>query len=268
MPRVERGATRIHYEDAGSGPCVVLGHSFLCSGEMWAPQSAPLAARYRVVNVDLRGHGRSSPATDPFSLEDMVDDVVAVLDAAAVERAVWTGLSIGGMVALRAALRVPERVSGLILADTTARDESAGKRAQYRALGLVARLLGFRPVLPLVLPLMFGATTRRTRPELVKEWSARFAAAHVPSMLATLAALLARRSLVPRLGEIRSPCLVIVGEEDAALPPAHARELAGGVAGARLVAVPGAGHLSALEQPEAVTRAMLDFLGALPAATV
>jgi 3-oxoadipate enol-lactonase len=266
MAVVERGAIRIFYEDAGSGLCVVLGHSFLCSGEMWAPQVAPLAERFRVVNVDFRGHGRSGPAKEPFSLEDMVDDVVAVLDALGVERAVWAGLSIGGMVALRAALRLPERVSGLILADTTARAESAGKRMQYHALGLVARVGGFRPVLPFVLPLMFGGTTRRTRPDLVREWSARFAAAHVPSTLAALGALLGRRSLLPRLGEIRSPCLVIVGEEDAALPPFHSREIVEAVPGARLVTIPEAGHLTSLEQPEAVTQAMQGFLASLPGA--
>jgi len=266
MPTVERGSTRIFFEETGSGPCVVLGHSFLCSGEMWAPQVAPLAERFHVVNVDFRGHGRSAPAPDPFSLADMVDDVLAVLDAVHVERAVWAGLSIGGMVALRAALRVPGRVRGLILADTTARGESGRKRVEYRALGLVARLAGFRPVLPLVVPLMFGQTTRRSRPGLVSEWRERFAASHVPSMLAGLDALLGRESLVPRLGEIDAPCLVIVGEEDASLPPVVSREIAEAVPGARLVTVPGAGHLSALEQPAAVTRAMLDFLATLPAA--
>jgi len=264
VPTVDRGGSRIFFEEQGTGPCIVFGHSFLCSGAMWAAQVRGLADRARAVNVDLRGHGRSSPSSGTFGLDDMVDDVLAVLDAVHADRAVWAGLSIGGMVALRAALRAPERVSGLVLADTTARAETARKRIEYGALALVVRLAGLRPVLPVVMRLMFGATTRRRRPDLVAEWRERFASAHVGSMLATLRALLDRESVGPLLGGIRAPCLVIVGEEDASLPPSHSREIASGIPGSRLVVVPGAGHLSALEQPEVVTSAMREFLGALP----
>ncbi len=265
MPSVESQGTRIFFEDSGSGLPVVLGHSFLCSGEMWAPQVSPLVAQHcRVVNIDCRGHGRSGHADGPFTLYDLVADVVAVLDHLHIGRAVWAGLSIGGMVALRAALVVPGRVSALILVDTHAGAEAPYKKLKYRAMALGVKALGIRPFLPAILPLMFGRTTRQTKPALVDEWKARFATVHVPSVLHAMDALMRRDSVVQRLSEIHAPCLVIVGEEDVSLPPAYSSELAAGLRGSSLVEVPASGHLAALEQPEAVTAAMLRFLDGLP----
>lgn len=261
MPNVRRDGPDIHYTVQGEGRPVVLGHSFLCSREMWAPQIEPLvAAGYRVINVDARGHGHSGRVDADFTLYDMVDDVLAVLDDLGLERAIWAGLSIGGMVALRAALVVPQRVEALVLVDTDAGPESAWKRFKYSALGEIAVMIGLRPVLPRVMPLMFGSTTRRLRPDLVAEWRERFSGLHVPSILRMLRALKQRDDLVSRLPEIAVPALVIVGEEDVSLPPVHSRVLARGLPESELVEIAGAGHLSALEQPEAVTAAMLEFL--------
>ena len=250
----------IHFDELGSGPALVLGHSFLCSGDMWEPQIARLAEAHRVINVDFRGHGRSGPAESPFTLYDLVDEVVAVLDHLGVERAVWAGLSIGGMVALRAAVTFPDRVSGLILLDSHAGAERLWKKAKYRALGLGVRLVGFRPFLGGVLPMMFGRTTLRENRDLTRVWGEKFAASHVSSMLHGLEALVRRDSLIERLGQIRAPSLVIVGQEDRSLPVADSQVIHTGLPDSRLVVIPGAGHLSTLEQPAAVTRAMLEFL--------
>ena len=115
MAIAENRGQQIFFEDVGSGTPLVLGHSFLCSGAMWRGQVQALADRCRIVNIDLRGHGRSGPAHQPFSLYDAVGDVIAVLDLLGIGRAVWCGLSIGGMVAMRAALTHPDRVAALIL---------------------------------------------------------------------------------------------------------------------------------------------------------
>ena len=260
MPSIERAGTSIHYDDIGDGPVLVLGHSFLCSGEMWAPQVAALSSRYRLINIDWPGHGRSGPATRPFSLEDLAGHVIALLDHLGIERVVWAGLSIGGMVALRGTLARPDRVDGLVLLDTTAGDEAFASKLKFRMMGLVARTFGIRPLLPSILPLMFGATTRRERANLVDEWRSRIAAADVPSMLHTLDALMARESLLPRLPTIDLPALVMVGDEDAALPPENAQAIAAHLPQATLDIVPKAGHLTTLERPEVVNEAMTAFL--------
>jgi len=263
VPFVKCRGIKVFYEVHGDGPPVILGHSFLCSGEMWAHQLQPLGHRHQVINVDYRGHGRSSHVSEPFTIYDLVDDCVAILDHLGIDSAVWAGLSIGGMVALRAALAAPARVSALILIDTHAGEERPYKKLKYRFLGLGARCLGIRPFLPAIVPLMFGKTTRQIRPQLVAEWKSRFAALHVPSVLHGLGALNRRDTINHRLKEIQLPSLVIVGEEDTSLPPADSLSIADGLINSSLVTIANSGHLSVLEQPEAVTTAILAFLDGL-----
>jgi pimeloyl-ACP methyl ester carboxylesterase len=263
MPSIERGGVRIHYEDVGTGLPIVMGHSFLCSGEMWGPQIGPLSSRYRVVNIDVRGHGRSGALSERFDLYDMVDDVVAVLDEAGVQRAAWAGLSIGGMIAMRAAIKVPDRVAGLILVDTHAGPETSYKKLKYRVMALGVRAFGVGPFLSEVTKLMFGSTTRKENPQLVEAWRERFASVNVPSILLTLGALVGRDSVVDQLGSVDVPSLVIVGDEDISLPTDLSREIANALPNASLEIISGAGHLSALEKPDEVTQAMLAFLDSL-----
>lgn len=260
MPTATSQDIGIHYRVHGDGPPIVLLHSFLCSGAMWEPQIAPLAERHRVINIDLRGHGESGAIERPFSLYDMVADAVAVLDDLGIERATWAGLSIGGMIALRAALTEPGRVSRLLLLDTDAGAERGWIKLKYRALGAIVRAFGVGPVLPQVKRQMFGATTRRERAPLVAEWSERFRSVHVPSTLITLDTLIERDDVSPELHRIEQPTLVLVGGEDLSLPPERSRSIARAIPGAELVEIDGAGHLSNLERPGAVTEAMLRFL--------
>ena len=264
MGEVDRLGQRIHYADRGHGVPILLGHSFLCSGEMWEHQIPALARVARTINVDARGHGRSARAATPYSLYDMLHDMLAVLDRLGVERAVWAGLSMGGMVALRAALTVPERVAGLIILDSDAGTDGALKLLRYRALGVAARVFGIRPVLPAVLKQMFGRTTLASRPELVERWRTRFMHLHVPSVLNGIGMFSGRDDLTGRLRQIAVPTLVIVGEEDVALPPAKSHAIAAGIPGARLLTVPGAGHLPCVERADLITDEMLAFLGDLP----
>lgn len=264
MPSVQREGIEIHYEVTGSGPPVLLAHSFLCSGAMWAPVLPALSA-YRVVNVDTRGHGASGRVERRCTVEDVMRDHLAVLDALGIARATWAGLSLGGMVAIRAALDAPDRVDALVLLDTDAGPETLGVRAKHALLAGVARTVGVGPVVPQIAKLMFGRTTLRERPALAREWSDRFARVHVPSVLNVLAGVDGRDDLLPGLGRVAVPALVVVGAEDLALPPERSRRLAAGIRASRLVEVPGAGHLSTLEAPAAVGAAMASFLGGVHA---
>ncbi len=263
MPDVEIRGQRIFFDDRGQGMPIILGHSFLCDHEMWAPQAAALSASYRVINMDIRGHGKSGPVTVPFSLADMADDVAGVLDHLGIARAVWGGLSIGGMVALQGALNHPDRVAALILADTTAEAEGGFRRFKYGAMAFGLRLFGPKPFLSEVCKLMFGPTTRARQPDLVDTWRERFAGVHVPSILQMTKALNGRTNLLDKLSMIDVPACVFVGAEDASLPPARSRALSGGLANAELHIIEDAGHLSSLEQPDAVTSVIHGFLDRL-----
>lgn len=251
---------RVHFEDRGQGTPVVLGHSFLCDGDMWREQIRGLGDRYRFINLDFRGHGKSASVQAPFTLYNAVDDVVGVLDSLGIERAVWCGLSIGGMVAMRAALTVPERVARLIIMDSDAGSERFAKTIQYRLMAAGVRALGVGPFLNEITRLMFGEWTRRNNADLAEEWRQRFAEVDIPSTLICLDSLIKRDSILARLGEIAVPSLVIVGEEDTSLPVALSSRIHDGLPNSELVRIPDAGHLSALEQPQRVNEAMSRFL--------
>lgn len=260
MPTIARNGHEIHYEVSGAGPALVLTHSFLCSTEMWAPQVEALAAGHRVVNVDVRGHGRSTPVDRAFDLYELVDDVLAVLDELEIDAAIWAGLSIGGMISMRAALVAPERVTGLILLDTHAGREPMLKSLQYQLMAWAAQLVGIRRLVSQVERIMFGGHTLREKPDLVRAWRERFLAVSMVTIRRGVTALRTRDPLVAKLADVTVPTLVIVGDDDRALPPAFSQEIVEAMPNAALVVVENAGHLSTVEQPEVVTGAMLGFL--------
>ena len=267
MPQIASQGTQLHYEDTGSGPVMLLSHSWFCDGRQW-PQVPVLAeSGYRVLNLDNRGHGQSGPHRAPFTLWDMADDLVAVLDHAGVDQAILVGLSIGGMASIRATLRYPERVRALVLADTGAAAQGIVNRVKITALGPFVRTPARRLVAPQVVNSMFGPTARRDQPDLALTWRDRFLAQDAESMLTAARALVGREDLTNRLAEITAPTLVIVGEEDKDPGPAAAVSMAARIPGARLVALPETGHLSALEQPDAFGAALLSFAATLPPVT-
>ncbi len=265
MARMTTGTTTenpsIYFEDIGDGLPIVLGHSFLCNGAMWAGQVNGLADRYRLINLDFRGHGRSGPADRLFTLHDAVDDVIGVLDQLGIEKAVWCGLSIGGMVALRAAVSRPDRVDKLIIMDSDAGAERLGRRIRYRLMGFAAQRVGTGPFLNEISRLMFGASTRRDKPELVEEWRGIFARVDIPSTIMCLNSLINRDSMLELLQAVDIPSLIMVGDEDVSLPPVVSMKIHNVLPNSKYVEIPKAGHLSALEQPEFVNKAIAGFLG-------
>lgn len=232
---------------------------------MWAPVLPAIEKAHRVINVDLRGHGSSSPIAGSVTLYDFMSDCLAVLDELGIHSAVWAGLSIGGMIALRAALRAPGRVTALVILDADAGAEGVMRRLQFQAMSAATRFVGIRPFLPEVCRRMFGRSTRRENPSLVAEWRERFAAADLASMRHCLAALNGRDSLLDQLQRIDVPALVIVGEEDVSLPLSRSQKMDAGLRNSELKIVPRAGHLSALEKPEPVARLITDFLRTIAA---
>jgi pimeloyl-ACP methyl ester carboxylesterase len=260
MPTLTRAGHTLHYTDVGSGRPLVLIHSFLCSTAMWERVSLP----GRRITVDLRGHGQSGPALTPFTLYDLVEDVLAVLDHAGVERATFVGLSIGGMVSMRTALTHPDRVDGLVLLDTDGGPESRMVSMKYAAMGAVAKRMGVKPLLGQVAALMFGTTTLKQRPELVAQWKTIWSQAHVPSVLTFLDALSERDDVLDQLGSLQHPRHVVVGAQDKALPPERSIKLAAAL-GVELIQVPDAGHLSVLERPALLQSEITGFLDRNPA---
>jgi 3-oxoadipate enol-lactonase len=260
MPEILHDGATIYYEKSGQGPAIVLGHSLLCDTDMWRGVAPRLAERHTVINVEVRGHRRST-APAPFTLEDLGGDWLAILDREGIDRAFLVGLSMGGMTAMRLALRAPERIAGMVLIDSNADVEERGKRAQYAVMVAIYRRFGLiRPIARRSAHIMLGRTSLKERPALIDELAATVARHPREQVVRAIQAVFGRPDLVPRLGGITCPTLVLVGAEDVATPPRKSERIQAAIPGARLEVIDGVGHLSALEDPGAVATRVLAFL--------
>lgn len=266
MPTFDRPTCSLYYEDTGprDAPAVVLMPSLLCDVEMFAHLANNLADRYRVLHLELRGHGRSSAPSKRYTQEDQADDVAALLDHAKVPMATLVGLSQGGFTAMRAAIYHPTRVRALALLNTSATPEDVSNRAKYMALAATVLAVGVTdPVVQAVVPLMFSEGFMKQSPEVVARWKAKWLALDRRGTFLAVDAVANRgdiRSLLPR---ISAPTLVLSGEGDRALAPDKGELIAERIPGARHVLLQGAGHLSAVEQPESTTRLVRDWIDSL-----
>jgi pimeloyl-ACP methyl ester carboxylesterase len=249
------------YEERGEGPAVVFLHAFPLSASMWDAQCEALSQTHRVLRFDARGFGGSTPGELAFTMDRIADDAATLLERLGVERAVVAGCSMGGYAALAFARRHAGRLAGLVLLDTKAGPDTEEARASRRALAARVLAEGAAAAVDAFLPKLVGETTQRSRPQVVDRVRAAILAAPPRAVADALHGLAAREDSRPGLGLVRVPTLVVVGEEDVLTPPSEAESLAGAIPGARLVRVPGAGHLANLEDPGAVNAALRGFLG-------
>jgi pimeloyl-ACP methyl ester carboxylesterase len=236
----------LHYSLAGGGPLtIVLTHGLAASEAIWAAQVPPLAARYRVLTWDLRGHGRSAPHPAPCTVRDLAADLGSVLDRAGVDRAVLLGHSAGGVVTMQFALEQPQRTAALVLVGT-ASECNARARQFYEDLAHLAEARGMEPVYK---RLGVGAEPARQSPTDPSTF------AHVARAMASLN----DAPLTPRLGEIRCPAQIIVGAQDF-LGAGGSVILQRNIADSRLAIVPERGHGIFLEDPAGFNALLLEFL--------
>ena len=252
-------AVEVAYTEDGpaDAPVVVLSNSLGATRGMWDPQVPALAERYRVVAYDTRGHGDSPSPAGPWSLDDLVDDVVALLDRLGVQPAHVAGLSLGGMTALRLAAREPARVDRLVTLATSAKPDPQGFLDRAAA----ARSGGTAPLASTVVSRWLTPGYAAEHPDLVARLEAMIAGADDEGY-ALCCEVVAAVDLREDLGRITAPTLVVSGAEDPALPPPHQQAIAEGIAGASLVSVSPGAHLPNLEQPLEVTGALLAHLDA------
>jgi 3-oxoadipate enol-lactonase len=256
----------IHAESAGDGPAIVLIHAGICDSGMWDAQWRTLPAARRVVRFDMRGFGRSPVPSTAYS---HARDLLAVMDAAGIAQAALVGTSMGGRVALEVALAAPARVSALVLVgsglpghewsasvrDYWAAEDAAIERGDLDAAAEVN--------------VRFWVDGPGRRPDEVDAGVRRRAHAMQLRALELQVPAYERDGdleelLVPdagdRLGEVRRPALVLVGEADQPDIHAIAQRLAAGIPGARTATIPDAAHLPSMERPELFDRLVTEFL--------
>ena len=266
MEVVQTNGLEIAYERVGQGPPLVFVHGAAVDSRMWRPQLAALADEFTVVAWDEPGAGRSSDVPSDFALVDYADCLAALIDAVDLGPAHVAGLSWGGTVALELYRHHPERVATLLLVDTY-----AGWKGSLPELEVRARLEGVRQMLAagdhLFDPTLPGLFAGEPPAESVALLDA-MAADVRPESMKTALHLMAetdQRDLLPR---IQVPTLLIWGELDARSPLSVARQFQDAVPDAKLVVIPGAGHVSNLEQPELFNDAVREFCSAHPPPSV
>ena len=243
-------------EGPASAGVVVLSNSLGATVRMWDPQAAALARDMRVLRYDMRGHGRSPVPPPPYTLADLGADLIGLLDRAEVERASLCGVSLGGMVSMWVAAHAPERVERLVLCSTSA---LMGPPEAWAERAALVRRAGMEAVADTVVARWFTPTFAAARPDVVASVRADLAATP-PDGYAACCEVVGAMDLRADLGSIRAATLVIAAADDPSTPPEHARTIAAGIAGARLIVLPQGAHLVNLETPDVVTALIAEHL--------
>ncbi|BBP60622.1 alpha/beta fold hydrolase [Pseudomonas sp. St316] len=256
----------LHYLDQGQGPVVLLGSSYLWDHAMWTPQIEVLSQHYRVITLDLWGHGQSGRLPEGMtSLDDLARQALALMDHLDVDCFNLVGLSVGGMWGARLALAAPERVQSLVLMDTYVGVEPEPTRQYYFSLFDKIEASGSipEPLLDIIVPIFFRPGID-PQSALYQQFRATLAALPTDRLRDSIVPLgriiFGRDDILPRLAGLDAgSTLVMCGDQDKPRPPSEALEMAE-LIGCPHTLIPEAGHISNLENPQFVTEAVLAFL--------
>ncbi|HEV7261075.1 MAG TPA: 3-oxoadipate enol-lactonase [Bosea sp. (in: a-proteobacteria)] len=247
----------IRFDGPADAPVLMLSNSLGTNLSMWDPQIAEWAKAFRILRYDSRGHGLSVATDRSFGIDRLGQDALAILDHFGIEKTHWCGVSKGGMVGQWLATNARERMGRVVLANTAAH---MGPPSLWNDRIDIARSRGMAALVPGVLERWFSPRFRETEPATVVKVSEMLTT--TPAIgYATCCAAIRDMDQRETIRSIANPVLVIIGKLDPATPPAAGHLIADAIAGSRTVEL-NAAHLSNLEQPEAFTGAVLDFLKA------
>ncbi|QQX87129.1 3-oxoadipate enol-lactonase [Cupriavidus necator] len=262
MPYLDHAGARLFYTVDGpdSAPAILFSNSLGTDHTMWEPQAAALAGRYRVVRYDTRGHGRSTAPGDAFTVAQLGQDVIAILDALGIGQAVFCGLSMGGLTGMWLGIHAPQRFSHIVLANTAAKIGNAdGWNTRIETVLREGMAVMVAPSVERWFTPGFAATAERALDGLRD-----VLAGLDPRGYAANCAAVRDADFRESVASIQVPVLVIAGSQDPSTPAQEGRALADAIPGARFVELPAA-HISSFEQPGRFTAALLDFVrGQLP----
>jgi 3-oxoadipate enol-lactonase len=244
-------------DGAEDAPPLVLSNSLGSTSEMWDPQVPALSERFRLIRYEHRGHGDAPVPPEPYDLDDLGGDVVALLDRLGIERTDFCGLSLGGMVGMWLGINAPERIRRLVLLCTS---PMLSREHDWALRGRTVREQGTGAVAEAVVERWFTPRYAEEHPDTVARMRAMVTETPATGYAGCCGAI-ERMDLVAELGSIRAPTLVVAGTEDPATPPPHAEVIAEHIPDCRMELVPAA-HLASWESPDEVTRLILSHLEA------
>lgn len=265
MKRIQCGDIEIATVDAGVGVPVLLVHGFPLDHTMWDPAIAALQQHCRVIAPDLRGYG-ATPLGEideaaGVTMPEYAADLLRLLDGLGIEEpVVLVGFSMGGYIAWPFWEAAPERLCGLVLCDTrAAADDPEAKRMRLKMADKAAEW-GTRKIADAMEAKLFAKATREDRPEIIAETREVIGRTAPEAIAAAQRGMAERPDWTPRLGEMNLPTLAIVGDQDVISPPAEMQAITAAMPNARTEVIPGAGHMTTVEQPAAVIAAILRFV--------
>ncbi|MBF9198008.1 3-oxoadipate enol-lactonase [Microvirga terrestris] len=237
----------LHYQVLGGaeGPVLVFINSLGSDLRIWQEVAPAFTERFRVILYDKRGHGLSDAPSAPYSIDDHTDDLIALLDRLAIEKASLVGLSVGGMIAQRMAVRAPDRVQCITLCCTAAKIGTAELWADR--IGAVEQH-GIEPIADAVLQRWFTPVFHETRPDELTGWRNMLVRTPAHGYAGTCAAI-RDADLRPDAGRIATPTLCVAGDQDGSTPAEVVKGTADLIPSARFALIEGAGHIPCIEKP-------------------
>jgi 3-oxoadipate enol-lactonase len=240
---------------------LILVHGFPLTPDMWEPQLALADRGWRIIVPELRGFGDGKADPPTTSIDDYAGDTIDLLDKLGIKKdAVVCGLSMGGYTALAMYRHAGSYFRGMVLADTRSQGDPPEAVTNRKNMQQLVRDKGQGAVADALLPKLFCEATLKGKPDLVDNLRKQITGNSVESIVGALAAMMTRPDSTPMLSTIRIPVQIIVGAEDALTPPPMSEQMHKDIAGSELVVIPGAGHMSNMEQPAAFNDALGRFL--------
>lgn len=247
------------FSDRGSGPPILWIHGYPLSGRIFTHQAS--ISGFRHIVPDLPGFGSSPADAARATMDDFADGIIRLADHLALPKFIVAGLSMGGYIAFAVIRKAAERIAAIILLDTRETPDSDQIRADRLSMIAKVEASGTSAVFEPMLPKLLAAQTLRSNSVLVAETRRILESASPAGITSALSAMAFRPDSTSTARSIKVPTLIIVGAEDSLTPPSDSERMHALIEDSQLTIVPGAGHLTTLEQPELTSHAIAEFLG-------
>lgn len=262
MSKVKVNNVELYYQSVGKGSDVILfSHGYLMNNTMFDKIINVFKNQFRCVSFDHRGHGQSEVTEKGYELDNLVTDAISLIETLDVTSVHFVGMSTGGFVGMRIALRRPDLLKSLVLMDTSAEAESEKSAKKNNLLVWMIKHIGWWAVINQVLPILFHKSFLKddSRKAEVSKWRNILKGQNKKGVLLFGQGIFARKSVLEQLVNLSVATAVIVGEEDVATAPDFSQRMADTIPNAKLYKIPDAGHSAAIEKPTQVADAMHDF---------
>ncbi|HAO59020.1 MAG TPA: alpha/beta hydrolase [Psychrobacter sp.] len=272
MPTLSINGAQIYYEDSAPNqdnlpqdqqkPVLLFAHGLLWGTHLYDKQVEHFKSSYRCIAFDFRGQGKSEVTKSGYDMDSLAEDAIALLEALEISKCHLVGLSMGGYVAQRVALKRPDLLHSLILLDTGAEAENPEKKADYKKMLRAIHWLGMKRISKKVMPIMFGETflNDKSRKQEYKTWLEHLRQNNKKGAMRATAGVIERDGVLSRLPDINLPTLIVVGDEDKPTPYEEAQKMHFAIKGSKLAVIKQAGHSTPVEQPERLNQVMSTFL--------